>query len=329
MRDQDILARSFEEHRGRLRDIAYRMLGSIGEAEDAVQETWLRYANVAVPPDSAAARMSEDEENDRSADAAERGSGAIEIRNPAAWLTTVVSRICLDQLRVRTARREDPVDWAAAPEQLLSFPDTGYREPEAEAVLHDSVGRALLVVLRFLSPDERVAFVLHDMFAVPFDEIAPIVGRTPATTKKLASRARLRVRGESAMAAEEFHHRHEVVSAFLAAARSGDLRQLLDVLAPDVVRVADPAVLPPGVATTVRGAGEVAKETILLRSRSRVAGLALIDGDIGIVVAPHGVLAATLELVISGDRVVRYEVTADPIRLQRKSIRVILPSFGA
>ncbi len=275
------------------------MLGSVGEAEDAVQEAWLRYASAA------------------------DGTGPAEIRNSAAWLTTVVSRICLDLLRARTARREDPVDWAEASEKVSVPPPAGYREPESEAVLNDSVGRALLVVLRFLSPDERVAFVLHDMFAVPFDEIAPIVGRTPATAKKLASRARLRVRGESVTATVEFDHQREVVAAFLAASRSGDIQRLLTVLAPDVVRVADPAVLPPGVPTTARGAAGVAKETVLLRDRSLVAGLALIDGTVGIVVAPHGRLAAVLLLTVTGDWVAAYEVVAAPERLNALTVTVL------
>ncbi|MEU6562233.1 sigma factor [Nocardia nova] len=352
MRDQDELVRGFEERRARLRDIAYRMLGSVSEAEDAVQETWLRYASAATrthgttgtsdrtdasddgsggPDGATAAAAVPDAGGGRSDGAAATpgGEAAVsddgvrrsdEIRNPAAWLTTVVSRICLDQLRTRTARREELVDWAEAPEQPQS---TDYREPESEAVLNDSIGRALLVVLRLLSPDERVAFVLHDMFAVPFDEIAPIVDRTPATTKKLASRARLRVRGESLTTTAEFDQHREVVEAFLAASRSGDIQRLLTVLAPDVVRVADPAILPPGVPITRRGATEVAKETVLLRDRSQVAGLALIDGAVGIVVAPHGRLAAVLLVTVIGDRVAAYEVVAAPERLHALTVSVL------
>ncbi|AHH22168.1 putative RNA polymerase sigma factor [Nocardia nova SH22a] len=313
MRDQEDLARGFEEHRDRLRDIAYRMLGSVSEAEDAVQEAWLRYAGAAMRTHGTTGS------SDRTAASDDGVRRSDEIRNPAAWLTTVVSRICLDQLRSRAARPV-PVDWTEVPEPPQS---TDYREPESEAVLNDSIGRALLVVLRFLSPDERVAFVLHDMFAVPFDEIAPIVDRTPATTKKLASRARIRVRGELPTTTTEFDQHREVVEAFLAASRSGDIHRLLTVLAPDVVRVADPALLPPGVPATVRGADEVAKETVLLRERSLVAGLALVDGAVGIVVAPHGHLAAVLMVTVREDRVAAYEVIAAPERLAAMTITVL------
>ena len=328
MRDQDDVARHFEEHRGRLRDIAYRLLGSVSEAEDAVQEAWFRFAGAAAPDAEAGSPGDGSPVPDagigaHSADGATRVGRPAEIRNPAAWLTTVVSRICLDLLRARTARREELVDWAESSEQVQPSPAAGYREPESEAVLNDSVGRALLVVLRFLSPDERVAFVLHDLFAVPFDQIAPIVGRTPATAKKLASRSRIRVRGEISTDTVELEHQREVVAAFLAASRSGDIQRLLTVLAPDVVRVADPAVLPPGVPTVVRGATEVAKETVLLRDRSLTAGPALIDGEIGIVVAPHGSLAAVLLLTVIGNRVAAYEVVADPARLHALTVTVM------
>ena len=328
MRDQDELARRFEQHRRRLRDIAYRMLGSVSEAEDAVQETWLRYASTTAAQDGEVRAVDGGAASDAGMDAsaAEGSTGGgrpAEIRNPAAWLTTVVSRICLDLLRARTARREESVDWTEAAEPVPAHPAADFNEPESEAVLADSVGRALLVVLEFLSPDERVAFVLHDMFAVPFGAIAPIVGRTPSTAKKLASRARLRVHGQSSTTTVTFDHRHEVVAAFLAASRSGDIERLLRVLAPDVVRVADPAVLPPGVPAVVRGAGEVAEETVLLRGRSLTAGPALIDGVAGIVVAPHGRLAAVIEVEVIDDRVARYEIVADPVRLQRLTIHAL------
>ncbi|MGW0249252.1 sigma-70 family RNA polymerase sigma factor [Nocardia goodfellowii] len=280
MSGQELLARSFEGRRDHLRSVAYRMLGSAAEAEDAVQEAWLRLAAV--------------------------DAGRIE--NLAGWLTTVVSRICLDMLRARAARREDPLDSAG---------DAAYdNEPEHEAVLIDSVGRALLVVLNTLGPDERVAFVLHDMFAVPFDEIAPIVGRSTATTKKLASRARLRARGESTAPSAELARQRQVVEAFLAAAREGDLGALLAVLAPDVVRAADPAALPAGMAAVVRGAAAVAKETLVLQRRSRVAGIAVIDGAVGIIVAPRGNLVLALRITVADDRVTAYEVIADPVRLR-------------
>ncbi|MBF5001656.1 sigma-70 family RNA polymerase sigma factor [Nocardia sp. BSTN01] len=325
MRDRDELARRFEEHRELLRALAYRMLGSLNEAEDAVQEAWLRLDRATGTTGTqhgergAAGKGAADE------DPAE----ALGIGNLAAWLTTVVSRICLDQLRSRAARREelvDPADGSGALDSAGAGPPVVFTEPEAEAVLADSVGRALLVVLRTLSPDERVAFVLHDMFAVPFDEIAPIVGRTAATTKKLASRARHRVRGDTVTPTAELARHREVVTAFLSAARAGDLGALLAVLAPDVVRTADPAMLPPGIASVVRGAAAVAEETVLLRSRSRVAGLALVDGRLGLVVAPHGTLAAVLLLTVREDRVAAYDVVADPARLDTLTIAVPPPA---
>ncbi|PPJ11096.1 RNA polymerase subunit sigma-70 [Nocardia nova] len=329
MRDRDELARRFERHRDLLRDIAYRMLGSLHEAEDAVQEAWLRLDRAASA--SEATRGERGVVDGSSADG--RAADGLGIDNLAAWLTTVVSRICLDQLRSRTARREefvDPVDRSAALDSAGTEAGSrsgAFTEPEPEALLADSVGRAMLVVLHALSPDERVAFVLHDMFAVPFGDIAPIVGRTTATTKKLASRARQRVRGDSSTPPAELARHREVVTAFLSAARAGDLGALLAVLAPDVVRTADPAVLPPGVASVVRGAAAVAEETVLLRNRSQVAGAALIDGAVGVVVAPAGRLAAALLVTVRGDRVTAYDVVADPERLAALTVTV-LPEYG-
>ncbi|KOX28754.1 RNA polymerase sigma 70 [Saccharothrix sp. NRRL B-16348] len=279
MRDE--LADRFEAHRGHLRAVAHRMLGSLPEAEDAVQETWLRLGRV----------------------------DADGIDNLAAWLRTVVSRVCLDVLRHRRARREDTVD------QVPDLPADD--DPETEAVLAESVGRALLVVLDALGPAERVAFVLHDTFAVPFERIAPIVGRSTATTKKLASRARHKVRGATTLPdAELTRHRH-VVDAFLAAARAGDFDALLAVLDPDVVRRADPAVLPPGTATEVRGAHAVAAETVVLAANARHAEPALVDGRVGIVVAPRGRLRLALTVTVRDDRIAAYDVIADPSRLRQ------------
>ncbi|KAA8889295.1 sigma-70 family RNA polymerase sigma factor [Nocardia colli] len=287
---QDLLAQRFETHRSHLRAVAYRMLGSVSEADDAVQEAWFRLA-----------RQDTDE-----------------LDNLVGWLTTVVSRICLDMLRSRTARREDPLDL------LADLGDAAYdSDPEHEAVLIDAVGRALLVVLDTLGPDERVAFVLHDLFALPFDQIAPIVGRTTPTTKKLASRARQRVRGETTTTATELAEQRQVVEAFLTAARGGDLTALLAVLAPDVIRVADPAALPAGLAAVVRGATEVAKETVLLQRRSRVAALALVNGAVGILVAPRGKLLLALAVTVREDRVAGYEVIADPVRLRELDLAVL------
>ncbi|CAM4492690.1 sigma-70 family RNA polymerase sigma factor [Nocardia ninae] len=291
MRAQDMLARQFETHRDHLRAVAYRMLGSLSEADDAVQEAWLRLA-----------RQDSDE-----------------VANLAGWLTTVVSRICLDMLRSRAARREEPVDL------LAELGDAAYdSDPEHEAVLIDSVGRALLVVLDTLGPDERVAFVLHDLFAVPFDQIAPIVGRSTATTKKLASRARQRAQGETTATAAELAEQRHVVEAFLTAARGGDLDALLAVLAPDVVRVADPAALPAGLSAVVRGAAAVAKETVLLQRRSQVAALALVNGAVGILVAPRGKLLLALAVTVRDGRVAGYEVIADPARLRELDIAVLV-----
>ncbi|MEV6648721.1 sigma-70 family RNA polymerase sigma factor [Amycolatopsis sp. NPDC051371] len=273
----DELAREFEAERARLRGLAFRMLGSAAEADDAVQEAWLRLDRV----DS--------------------------VDNLAAWLTTVVSRVCLDVLRSRKARREDPFD--VVPELAA---DT---DPAGEVELADSVGRALLVVLDALGPAERIAFVLHDLFAVPFDRIAPVLDRTPVAAKKLASRARHRVRGTSALPPADLTRHRRVVDAFLAAARGGDLDELLDVLAPDVVRRADAAALPAGAALEARGARAVAEETQVFGKRAHFAEAALVDGAVGVVVAPRGRLLLALAVTVEGERVAAYEVIADPARL--------------
>ncbi|MCX4680970.1 sigma-70 family RNA polymerase sigma factor [Streptomyces sp. NBC_01433] len=292
MDEQDRLAERFEAHRGRLRAVSYRLLGSPSEAEDAVQEAWLRLSRV--DPDS--------------------------IGNLAAWLTTVVSRVCLDMLRSRTSRREEPAG-EHLPDRFADGDEGG--DPEQEALLVDSVGRALLVVLDRLGPAERIAFVLHDTFAVPFDVIAPIVERTPVATKKLASRARHKVHGTPAVTGAELAAHRDVVDAFLAAARGGDLGALLAVLAPDVVRRADPAALPPGAAAVVRGARAVAEETVLLARNSLFAAPALVSGAVGIVVAPRGRLLLALTLTIEDGRIAAYEVIADPDRLQRLELAVL------
>jgi len=294
MQATDEQVRDFEAERTRLRGVAYRMLGSLGEADDAVQEAWLRYSRV--------------------------DAGSID--NPAAWLTTVVSRICLDLLRTRASRREDPLGPAHARSD-------GAGDPAEEAALADAVGLALLVVLDRLGPAERVAFVLHDLFAVPFDEIAPVVDRTPVAAKKLASRARRRVHSgpDEAPGAVDLGRQREVAAAFLVASRQGDLRALLAVLDPDVVRRADSLVLPVGVATVVRGAQAVAEETRTNRGRARVAELALVDGSIGLVVAPRGRLFAVLTLTIEGGLITEIDVLAEPARLAALSL-TLLPGPG-
>ncbi|WLW49993.1 sigma-70 family RNA polymerase sigma factor [Streptomyces sp. YU58] len=295
MDGHDELARRFEERRGRLRAVAHRVLGSAEEAEDAVQETWLRLSRT--------------------------DAGSID--NLAGWLTTVVSRVCLDMLRSRASRREEPYG-PQVPERA------GANAPEEEAVLGDSVSLALLVVLERLGPAERVAFVLHDLFGVPFDQVAAVVDRSVPAAKKLASRARHKVRGTPAVPDAELDRHRRVVEAFLTAARGGDLGGLLDVLAPDVVRRADPAVLPPGVPAELRGARAVAEGTLALRERSRFAALALVDGDAGIVVAPRGRLLLALTVTVADGRITAYDVVADPARLRRVGLGVLdLPAVSA
>ena len=288
MNDHEGMTGQFEQYRGQLRAVAYRMLGSLSEADDAVQETWLRFSRADVT-----------------------GVSSLE-----GWLRTVVGRICLDMLRTRRSRREEPLDPQAA------LPSQG-SDPEREAVLADSVGRAMLVVLDRLTPAERVAFVLHDLFAVPFDQIAPVVGRTPAAAKKLASRARQRVRGAPAVPAAELGRQRQVVNAFLAAARRGDLGALLAVLAPDVTRRADRAALPAGGDPVIRGADTVARQTLVLGPRARFAEPALVDGTVGVVVAPHGRLVLALTFTVRDGRVSGYDVIADPGRLRQLDLAVL------
>jgi RNA polymerase sigma factor (sigma-70 family) len=285
----DELAARFETQRGQLRGVAYRMLGSLSEADDAVQEAWLRLSRTDV-------------------------SG---VENLTGWLRTVVSRICLDLLRSRKTRREDPVGQQVA-DQIGDASD-----PAQEAELIDAVGRALLVVLDTLAPAERIAFVLHDLFAVPFEQIAALVGRTPVATKKLASRARHRVRGTPALPGAELTRHRDVVEAFLAAARGGDLTALLEVLAPDVVRRADPAALPAGAPTEVRGVRAVVEGVLAFGGRARFAEVALVNGAVGVVVAPRGRLLLALTFTIAGDHVTEYDVIANPARLRELELAVL------
>jgi RNA polymerase sigma factor (sigma-70 family) len=283
------LAERFEAHRARLRTVAFRMLGSLAEADDAVQETWLRLSR------------------------AQTG----EVDNLGGWLTTVAARVCLDMLRSRAARKEEPLDSA----RISAIPDPGRRvDPEQEALTADAVGLALLVVLDRLTPAERIAFVLHDMFDVPFAEIAGIVGRSPVAAKKLASRARTRVRGGTAHHAD-LTRRWEIVEAFRAAAREGDLQALLALLDPDVVRRADPWVLPATEPAEVRGARAVAEGTLrYARTATRFARPALIDGDPGLVVAPHGRLRIALTIHIKNDKIIEINVIGEPSRLAELAI---------
>ncbi|OZM82500.1 RNA polymerase subunit sigma-70 [Pseudonocardia sp. MH-G8] len=260
------------------------MLGSRDEADDAVQEAWLRADRIDLDT----------------------------VENPTGWLTTVTARVCLDMLRARRAR---PVPSAA----LVEAPDAV--EPEAEAVLAESVGRALLVVLDRLSPAQRVAFVLHDLFAVPFEEVAAAVDRSVPAAKKLASRARERVRGTPVTDPARHAGHRRIVAAFLAASRGGDLDTLLELLAPDVVRRAD-RVAAPASARSVRGARQVADETREFAARARAGEVALVDGSPGIVIAPRGRLLAVLRVRIDGGRISEVDVIADPARLSRVALAV-------
>jgi RNA polymerase sigma factor (sigma-70 family) len=292
MDERDRLAERFESHRSHLRAVAYRMLGSLSEADDAVQEAWLRYNR----------------------------TDTSDVENPAGWLTTVVSRVCLDMLRSRRSRREEPLP--SQPTSPVAGDHDG-SDPEEEAVVADSVGLALMVVLHRLAPAERVAFVLHDLFAVPFDEIAPIVERSPTTTKKLASRARQRVRGTPTIPdADLTRHRH-LVDAFLAAARGGDVTALLAVLDPSVVRRADRLAVPAGVPIELRGARAVAEETRTNAPRALHARAALVNGSVGVVVAPLGQLLLAIRLTIEGDRITLVDVIADPARLDQLDLAVL------
>lgn len=286
MSRQEVLAAHFEAHRDHLRGVAYRMLGSLDEADDAVQLAWLRANRADI--------------------------GVIE--NLAGWLTTVVGRVCLDLLRTRRARGEvslSDVRTDTATDQC------GRTEPEQEAVLAESVGFALLVVLDRLTPAERVAFVLHDLFAVPFEEIATVVGRSPVASKKLASRARNRVRGGVPVGEVDLARHYTVVESFLTASRGGDLNTLIELLAPDVVRRADRLAVPADTASEVRGARAVAEETRVFAHRARSGEVALVDGRPGIVVAPRGRLLAVLRLTIEHGLITEIDVIADPARLDQ------------
>jgi RNA polymerase sigma factor (sigma-70 family) len=272
-------AEAFETQRPHLRAVAYRMLGSLAEADDAVQEAWLRL------------------------DRADVG----DVRNPRGWLTTVVAHICLDMLRARSARPEEPLDEA----QAIAAPDAV--DPEREAVLADSIGVALLVILQTLSPAERLAFVLHDMFDLPYAEIAPIVGRSENTAAQLASRARRRVRGKTPDPAADLVRQRRLVEAFLAAARDGDFDALLSLLDGDVVLHVDATAA--GAPTTIRGAQTVAANAHAFSANARFAEPALVDGAVGIVVAPKGKLALVLRFRIAGDKIAEIDIDADPGRL--------------
>jgi RNA polymerase sigma factor (sigma-70 family) len=282
MDEQDWLATRFEEHRGHLRAVAYRMLGSVAEADDAVQESWLRLHR----------------------------TGASDIDNLGGWLTTVVGRVCLDMLRTRASRREEP----AGPH--LPDPVVG-TDPEQQALLADSVGLALLVVLDTLDPAERLAFVLHDMFGLPFDDIAPVVGRSTVATRQLASRARRRVQG-SPTPDTSLDRQHRVVDAFFAAARDGDFDALVAVLDPDVVLRSEGGVLPAGASRILHGAAAVANQALMFRragAHPEATRPVVVNGAAGLLIVRHGRPAALFAFTVQNNHIATIDVIQDPERL--------------
>jgi RNA polymerase sigma factor (sigma-70 family) len=287
----ELLADRFEANRTHLRAVAYRMLGSVSEADDAVQESWLRVSR----------------------------AGDADVENLRGWLTTIVARVCLDMLRSRKSRREEPLG-PHVPEPIVSG-ENGL-DPEHEALLADSVGLALLVVLETLSPPERLAFVLHDMFSVPFDEIAPIVGRSPAAARQLASRARRRVRSTAPEPDEDLARQREVVDAFLAAARGGDFDALLELLDPDIVFRVDRG--PRSRASReVRGAAEVMRGARRYARLAEFARPALVNGAAGLVLAPGGRPFAVIGITVAGGRIVEIDLLGDPARLAELDLTVL------
>ena len=290
MNERDWLAERFEEHRLRLRAVAYRMLGSLSEADDAVQEAWVRLSR----------------------------SDADEIENLGGWLTTVVGRVSLNMLRSRRTRREEPLDAVHVPEPIVDRVDG--TDPEHEALLADSVGLALLVVLETLSPPERLAFVLHDIFAVPFDEIAPIVDRSPEAARQLASRARRRVRAENTVPDTDPDAQREVVEAFLAAARDGDFDRLVGVLDPDVVLRAD---LGAAGSREVRGAAAVIRQAMFYSQLGLVMKPALINGAAGVVTTRDGRPFSVGAFTVRGGRIVEMDWLADPARLPELDLTIL------
>ncbi|OFE15685.1 RNA polymerase subunit sigma-70 [Humibacillus sp. DSM 29435] len=290
--DSDWLAERFDAQRGRLLGVAYRMLGSASEADDAVQEAWLRLSRT-------------------DADAVE---------NLPAWLTTVVARVSLNMLRARATRREEPLE-ADVRERAISGGEGS--DPAQEALLADSVGLALLVVLDTLSPPERLAFVLHDMFDLPFAEIAPIVGRSSTSTRQLASRARRRVKGRTAGRPADLPRQRRVIEAYLAAVRGGDFEALVRLLDPDVELRADAQATPQGASVELRGAQVVARAALVSSGRARYSSPALVSGAVGVVMAPRGQLFLVLGFTFSGEAIIAIDVIADPERLRYLDLAVL------
>jgi RNA polymerase sigma factor (sigma-70 family) len=285
------LAEQFEEHRSHLRAVAYRMLGSASEAEDAVQESWIRLGRTDVS----------------------------DVENLRAWLTTVVARVCLDMLRTRTSRREDALD-THVPDPVITRADG---DPESDAVLADSVGLALLVVLETLEPAERLAFVLHDVFGMTFDEIAPIVDRSAVAARQLASRARRRVQGQAPSSDADLRKQRRVLDAFLAAVQDGDFERLVTVLDPDIVLRADGGAIK-GMSRLVRGAQAVAAQAATFSKIGLSNQVVLVNGNIGLVCRlPDGRLFAVIGFTIAGGKVVEMDILADPERLSGLDLSAI------
>jgi RNA polymerase sigma factor (sigma-70 family) len=294
MAEPDRLAESFEQNRTRLRAVAYRMLGSFAEADDAVQEAWLRLSR----------------------------SDADGVDNLSAWLTTVVARVCLNALRARNTRREEPIG-VHVPDPVISRADG--TSPEDEALLADSVGLALLVVLETLTPAERLAFVLHDMFDLPFDEIAPMVGRSPATARQLASRARRRVRGADVHTPDrDVARQREVVDAFFAAAHRGDFDGLVAVLDPDVVLRSDGGPARQDASMVLRGAAEVARRTLTIAHPAAPKHPVLVNGAAGVLVTLAGQPVALMGFTVSLGKITEIDAIADPDRLRRLDLAALL-----
>jgi RNA polymerase sigma factor (sigma-70 family) len=293
MEDNDWLAERFEEHRTHLRSVAYRMLGSLTEADDAVQDAWLRVAR----------------------------ADANEVENLGGWLTTIVARVCLNMLRARNARREESLD-GHLPDPVIR--KAGDLQPEDEALLADSVGLALLVVLDTLSPAERLAFVLHDMFELPFEEIAPMVGRTPDAARQLASRARRRVKGADIRPPDpDLARQREVVDAFFAAARAGDFGSLVSLLHPDVVLRADFGAKRPGVPRLIRGAEEVARQARAGANPRAILHPVLINGAAGVVATVNGRPYSVMGFTVSNGKIIEIDAIADPERVRRIAAAVL------
>lgn len=290
MDEREWLAERFEEHRSHLRAVAYRMLGSLSEAEDAVQETWLRLSR----------------------------TDASAVENLGGWLTTVVARISLNMLRSRKSRREEPIG-VHIPEPIVDRAEG--IDPEHEALLADSIGLALLVVLETLSPPERLAFVLHDMFAVPFENIASIVDRSPAAARQLASRGRRRVRGTAPVPDADLRTQREVIDAFQAAARDGDFDALVAVLDPDVVLRADGGAALAGASIELRGSAAVASRALTYSRLGLLQRPALINGAAGALTLRDGEPFAVLGITVSAEKIVEIDILADPERLRRLDLR--------